>query len=426
MSKPLVLHGDTRAGESTYAEASKWFYSGRRGGLSGLYDNVRMYWEDQTTRLALRPYVKERVALSTAEGLGVRILDLGCGGGHGYQLLTKIEETNLSLEDSPRYVLPPSCVAHYLGLDLNESMVIQGRNNYRDVAHVSFQISDLRKGLDPGLSWPPFDIYFSSYGAMSHLDTASLRRCLSEILLHARPGSLVVLDLVGRYSQEWPAYWHAEDDADKVRSYSMSYLKDERDRLNGDIDQFPLRFWTGAEVKELCAELSDAGGVEFEVLRLVDRALFVGRHVDTREYGCLLPPLRRAVNSLYEFDVRTRLDHLRVDYRPLPGDDELNQFFASLTSCWNRLVDFTIDRLLGNRSGLAAMDGWQELPPALQAVLMRMDRVVDSAARIGAGDVRANIVEPQLASSLRDLEHTMQHGQGCGHSLVAILRVKAT
>lgn len=424
MPEPSVLHGDARAGGRTYSETvARGFYGRYVGGLSGKYDNVRTYWEDQVTRLALRPYVKERVALSTAQGRGVRVVDLGCGAGQGYELLTRIPEKDLDLEHPLRHVLPPSRMARYLGLDLSESMVSQGRENYRDVAHVSFQLADLREGLGPALSEPPFDIYFSSYGATSHLDTASLRWCLGDILRHARPGALVVLDLIGRYSLEWPAYWHVEDDADKVREYSMSYLYDEEERRNGDIERFPIRFWTGTEVQELCRELSAAWGVQLEVLRLMDRSLFVGRHVDTREYGCSLPPLRQTVNSLYEVDVRTRLDRLRVNYRPIPGTDELNQFFTSLAACWNRLVDFTIERLPGNRSDLVAMDGWQEFPQALQVALMNMDRVVDSVAWIKAGDVRANIVEPQLAYLLRNLEHTMQRGQGCGHALMAMLRV---
>ena len=213
MPEPSVLQGDTRAGGRTYSETvSRGFYGRYVGGLSGKYDNVRTYWEDQVTRLALRPYVKERVQLSTAQRRGVRVVDLGCGAGQGYELLTRIPEKDLGLEHSLRHVLPPSCVARYLGLDLSESMVRQGRENYRDVAHVSFQLADLREGLGPALSEPPFDIYFSSYGATSHLDTASLRWCLGEILRHARPGALVVLDLIGRYSPEWPAYWPVEDD----------------------------------------------------------------------------------------------------------------------------------------------------------------------------------------------------------------------
>ena len=424
MAEPSVSRGDMTPGGRTYSETvSRNFYGRYMGGLSGKYDNVRTYWEDQVTRLALRSFVKERVEFAKAQGRGVRVLDLGCGAGHGYELLTSIPQKDLGLEVSLRHVLPPDRVAWYLGLDISESMVHQGRENYRDVPNVSFELADMREGLGPALSEPPFDIYFSSYGSMSHLDTASLRWCLGEILRHAQSGALVVLDLVGRYSPEWPAYWHAEDDADKVRDYSMSYLYQEEERRNGEIERFPLRFWIGPEVRDLCLELSDASGVQMQVVRSVDRSLFVGRHVDTREYGCSLPPLRRVVNSLYEVDVRTKLDRLRVNYRPVPCADELNLFFASLAACWNRLVDFTIERLPGNRVDLVAMDGWQEFPPALQVALMNMDRVVDSVAWIRAGDVRANIVEPQLAYLLRSLEHATQYGQGCGHALVAILRV---
>jgi len=92
---------------------------------------------------------------------------------------------------------------------------------------------------------------------------------------------------------------------------------------------------------------------------------------------------------------------------------------------WNCVIDFTMERLRGQRIDLVELDGWREFPSALQVALMTMDRVIDSVAWIDLGDVRANIVEPQLAYTLRRLEHTLQPGSGCGHGLIAVLRVGA-
>jgi SAM-dependent methyltransferase len=412
------------SGTWTYSESvARGLYDRNHGGLFGKHDNVRTYWEDELTRIALRPYVRERVVACSSGGRRARILDLGCGSGQGYELLTRIRQTDLNLEEAQRHVLTPEQLELYLGLDLSEGMVEQGRHNYQQVAHVAFQRADLREGLGDVARERPFDIYFSSYGSLSHLGAAELKNCLRGIARHASPGALVVLDLMGRFSPEWPGYWNAEDEEAKVRPYSMSYLFSPHERRTREIEKFPLRFWTGEEVRALCGEISLDTGVGVEVLELFDRSMFVGRHVDTREYGTCLPPLRRYVNRLYEHNVRTQLERLMVDYQPVPGAGALNDFFERITRCWNTTIEFAQARLAGARIDLTEMKGWRDFPAALQMALVTMDRIVDSVAWIDVGDVRANIIEPQLAYVLRRMQYRLQEGRGCGHGLVAVLKV---
>ena len=52
------------------------------------------------------------------------------------------------------------------------------------------------------------------------------------------------------------------------------------------------------------------------------------------------------------------------------------------------------------------------------------DRLESAVVKRLMGDVRANILEPQLAYVLRRLEYTIQSGRGCGHGLVAVLQVE--
>jgi SAM-dependent methyltransferase len=413
-------------GERTYAETvARGFYGKNTGGLSGKYDNVRAYWEDELTRVTLRPLVQERVQVCQAEGRGVRILDLGCGAGQGYEILTRIDQGDLDLHDPYRYVLPQERIDLYMGIDLSEAMIAQARENYRDFPRVRFEQADLRAGLGPARAEPPFDIYFSSYGALSHLDGEGLRRCLAHVLRHGRHGALVVLDLLGRFSPEWPGYWSARSEAEKVRPYSMSYLYPESKRCNGEVERFPLRFWSGDELHALCAGLEAEGGAALRVVELLDRSIFVGRHVDTGEYGTCLPPLRGLVNQLYEQNVRTDLERMRVTYRPVEGHGDLNRFFDKMARCWNVLVDFTIERLRGTRVRLTQMEGWRGYPAPLQMALVTLDRVIDSVAWMDVGDVRANVLEPQLAHVLRRMQAQLQEGRGCGHGLVALLQLWA-
>lgn len=414
----------TNMGERTYAETvARGFYGKNLGGLFGKYDNVRAHWEDAMTRVALRPFVRERVAQCVRAGRGVRIVDLGCGAGQGYEQLIRIDQRDLDLADEHRYVLRPEQIELYFGLDLSEAMIDKGRENYDGLAGLKFEVADLREGLGIARSKAPFDIYFSSYGALSHLEAKALRNLLCEIATHGRPGAIIVLDLLGRYSPEWPIYWSAKTEEDKVRPYSMSYLYPPDERQSGAVEKFPLRFWTGEEIRSLASDISGATGIEVRVRELLDRSIFVGRHVDTNEYGTSLPPLRSHVNRLYEQNIRTNLEKLRVYYRDVAGADELNRFFRSITMCWNVLVDFTIERLRGTRLNLVDLDGWRDFRPELQMALMTIDRIVDGVAWIDVGDVRANVIEPQLAYVLRRMLHKLQEGRGCGHGLVAVLQI---
>jgi SAM-dependent methyltransferase len=412
-------------GHRTYADTvARGLYGRQTGGLRGKYDNVRTYWEDRLTRMTIAPFVTARDRHAMREGRKVRVVDLGCGAGQGYELLTRIDQEGLTLGDAMRFVLPPSRVGLYCGIDLSPAMVEQGRANYGSIGGVHFMQGDLRDGLRPVVAEPPFDIYFSSYGSLSHLEAPDLRRCLVDVVEHAGPGSIVVLDLIGRYSPEWPGYWHAATEDEKVRPYSMSYLFSEVERESGDVETFPLRFWTGDEIVQLCHELSPLTAVSVTPVAIVDRSVFVGRHLDTREYGTSLPPLRSLVNRLYEQNVRTRLEDLRVlEPQPLSHNTDVDRFLATLSACWNRVIDFTLERLRGRRISLVTLDGWRDFPPPLQVALMTMDRVVDSVSWIDVGDSRANIIEPQLAYVLQRLEHSLQRGLGCGHALLVVLSV---
>ena len=208
------------SGSWTYSETvARGHYATNHGGLFGKHDNVRTYWEDEVTRSMLRPFVKERIVACAAANRRVRVVDLGCGSGQGYELLTRIRHSELSLDEQERNVLNPNQLDLYLGLDLSESMVEQGRRNYCHVPHVRFTQADLREGLGVAGRERPFDIYFSSYGSLSHLSAAELKTCLRALVQHAAPGALIVLDLIGRYSVEWPSYWRAEAEAEKVRPY---------------------------------------------------------------------------------------------------------------------------------------------------------------------------------------------------------------
>lgn len=406
----------------TYAEAVKrGNYDLYSGNLFGKYDNVRIYWEDQLTRLALRPFLSKLVAHRQKQGKKLRILDLGCGSGQGYELITKIDKRDLDLGLNHDRVLPEDEIEVYMGLDLCQEMIDKGNEIFECKQNVKFKRADLREGLDAVKQEKPFDIYFSSYASLSHLDKPHLVSLLIDICNHSNSGSLIILDFLGRYSIEWLDYWNAKTEAEKIRDYSMSYLYS---KLNQDveIEHFPVRFWTGIEVEELVEELIMETKVKVEILKKFDRSILTGRHTDTQQYNPNLKPIRRTVNSLHEDYMRTDLPELIIDTSIVPEYPIVGPFLNELIRSWNILVNFCQKRL-EEKTALTDMEDWPEFSSHLQFALMNIDRVIADTGWMWHGEPRANIIEPQLGYALRSLEINMQKGIGCGHGLVAILEV---
>ncbi|ODS33833.1 MAG: hypothetical protein SCARUB_00994 [Candidatus Scalindua rubra] len=406
----------------TYTEAVKrGDYDRYSGNLFGKYDNVRTYWEDQLTRFVLRPFLSKLVAHRQNQGKKLRILDLGCGTGQGYELVTKIDKRDLDLGLQRDRVLPEDEIEVYLGLDLCQEMVDKGNEIFECKPNVNFRRADLRKDMDVVKEEKPFDIYFSSYASLSHLDKSHLVQLLIDICNHSNNESLIILDFLGRYSIEWPDYWKVETEPEKIRDYSMSYLYSE---LNQDveIEHFPVRFWTGTEVEELVEELIMETKVQVEILKKYDRSILTGRHTDTQQYNPKLKPIRRTVNRLHEDYMRTDLSELIIDADIVPDHPKVAPFLDELIRSWNILVNFCQKRLEENAS-LIELEDWPEFSSHLQFALMNIDRVIADTGWMWYGEPRANIIEPQLGYALRSLEINMQKGIGCGHGLVAILEV---
>ncbi len=422
----LNLTATIAADEKTYTEAvNRGDYDLYVGNLFGKYDNVRVYWEDQLTRLKLRPWVTQVAAEKRQRGQGIRVVDLGCGAGQGYDVLTKIDKRDLDLSLNHERVLSEEDIEVYLGLDLSHAMVDKGNELFADTENVRFAQADLREGL---AAMPrdeaSFDIYFSSYGSFSHLSRAALKSLLLDISQHARNGSLIVLDLLGRYSIEWPCYWSPNDDHEEFHDYSMSYLVTEFG-MSGKADHFPMRFWTGQEVESLVKEVQLESAGQMVLREKFDRSIMVGRHVDTQEYNANLPPLRRMVNRLHEDYMRTDLHELLVERQMIPPhtDPQVNKFFDELFQSWNLLIEFC-DKRLQTDTALVDLSNWEECSGPLQFAMMTMDRVINDTGWLWNGDPRANIIESQLGYTLRNLEASLQQELGCGHGLVAILQVQ--
>jgi hypothetical protein len=300
-------------------------------------------------------------------------------------------------------------------------MVEQGQATYGANSKLAFEVGDLREGLPSVVGSEPFDLYFSSYGSLSHLNEGEIERLLVEIAHHAGERALLVVDLLGEYSYEWQSEWEAET-PDGMRDYSMAYLYPDGGVDEDEIERFPMRYWSRRELDELLRRVAGQTGRTLAIQRTFDRSILVGRHVDTGLYNAHVKPLRRFVNMLHESNYRTDLRELIFDYHPSPGFDAANRFFERLQMAWNGVVYYCIDRLTSDEMDPEHQD-LEALPEPVQTGVKSMSRVIDNVRWLRMGDPRANIIEPQLAYALRGIEAELQRGEGYGHSLLGVIEI---
>lgn len=377
-------------------------------GLSGKFDNVRRFWEDALLRVALKEFLEPFIHHKRKQLSRLRIIDLGCGPGAGYDLLT-------SLTRSGPFVVKEAMVSVYKGVDISPDMIAKAQEYYQDNPKCLFTVADLNDGLPVKDHEPPYDIYFSSYASLSHLPDESLRRLLMDICAHMGERAVFIADVLGRFSYEWQCYW----DEGGMQTYSMSYLYP-RELRQQIAERFPMRFWGGKEFDQFVTETVERCGVKITRRELRDRSILVGRHMDTCEFNPFTQPIRSAVNSLFEPNHHTDLTLLFFDYKPHPNHPDINAFFERFQLAWNAVVSSALDEL--HCSCCASWQGVENTEAAPDPVRQAI-QIVQASVRYShlfcLDDPIANFVEPQLAYALRRLEQSLQQGLGCGHSLLA-------
>ena len=412
-----------------YSQAAGSGRYNKASGLLGKYDNVRRFWEDQLTGIMLRPHLNTLTDRKRRQLERLRIADLGCGSGDGYDLVMGVNRAEPGIYDYITAAVTPETLQEYVGYDINRDLLDQAREYHGDNAKIRLATADFSRGLPMLEEEDPFDIYMSSYGTMSHFSNEQLVRIFSDICRHARPGALVVGDWLGRYSYEWQDLWHHPPTEEFFMDYRISYIYPEEERDRADIASFALRLMTREECLVITEEVFKETGVRLKPLRFFDRSIFVGRHLATGDYNRNTPrALRHQTNSLFEGYTRTDLTTLLVDYVPRPDFEHLNGFYENFFMCCNTLIEHTI-ALLRNYS--CRKGSVCETPPEvspyhpepLKDAMHTMQAVIEGSGWLDWGDPRANIIEPHLGYSLRKLEMELQPGMGAGHSLVGVFEV---
>ena len=414
-----------------YTEAVQSGLYAKKSGLVGKYDNVRRLWEDEITRIFLRPHLRKLLDRNRSLMQRLRILDLGCGSADGYELLTGVRQRDADLKQLEVDLLSDDILGLYKGIDLNPDLLNQARGIYGNDPKMLFEQGDFTGGLPIDEKEKPYDLYFTSFGTFSHHnDDTTAVRLLADIARRVNHYAVIVCDWLGRYSYEWQTLWTNRPETLPNMDYVVSYIYDEeeRERRRDELQHLTLRLMSRAEAEAIIAQASKDAGIEIRPLQFFDRSAFTGRHMDTGEYNPHAQPIRNAVNSLHEAYLRTELATLIVNYVPRPAFGFLNDYFEHVQMCWNTLVHY-VEWLLEaydeeKRAFIAEPDPVPaSFPPVLREMMERMRLVVEGIGWLRHGLPRENIIEPQLGYALRYLVAHLQQGQGCAHGLVGIFEV---
>jgi len=416
--------------KKAYSQAVHTGKYDKASGLLGKYDNVRRFWEDQVTSIFMRPALNDLVDRKRRRLQRLRILDLGCGSGDGYDLIMSVTTKDPGIYEYITAAITDDMLKEYVGLDLNEDLLSQAEEYYGSDPKMRFVTGDLSDGLPPEImeGEEPFDLYFTSYGTLSHFHDDQTIQIVSDICKHAPDYAIFMGDWLGRYSYEWQDLWHHPVDREYFMDYRISYIYPEEERDKHEISSFELRLITREEILRIIDEASKACGVKIRPLAFFDRSIFIGRHMDTGDYNRHCPKLRGPVNSLFESYQRTDLETLLVDYAPRKGFGHVNNFFELFFMSCNTLVEYTIALLSSYDQSTESFGDIPQVQPyypePLKEAMHTMRRVVEGVAWVNFGDVRANVIESHLAFSLRKLEMELQPGTGMGHGLVGIFEIR--
>ncbi len=394
------------------------YYGIERSGLVGKKDNVRKYWEDISIKLSIRPAV-ERL-LDTKKRM--RIIDLGCGGGEGFELLTHIPVKNHLDSFEKDFVLSPDDIEVYYGLDISGSMIEQARVNYGRSGNTLFEQQDLREGL-PLTIGRSYDMYFSSYASLSHLSYAELSALTEQIMMHMDGTGYIMYDLLGKYSPEWPLYWGIP--AAEKAAYNMAYLHPEEERTKDPIDTFKCSFWSADELQDLVEDAAMKCGKKTTTV-INDRSIIIGRHMDTGIFNRSRKRYRYQVNRLFDRDFRGVLGDLEVDlgylqpFLPQLPEKALERI-TNYKKQWNYVIAFIESLRESNK--VLMQNILSNIDPLLADDLDMISWLYRNAARFPVTDFWASIMGPQIACVLRNCEMNYPDAFGCGHGMFCVVEV---
>jgi SAM-dependent methyltransferase len=401
------------------AASAMGYYGTDEGGLTGIKDNVRKFWEDIFIKRVCSTFIGK--ILSKKKGL--RILEIGAGAGEGYDLLTHIPPSNPISTDNRHFLLEEREVEKYLGIDISQPLISKARKRFRKKINVSFEYDELGLGLPSfALQEKPFDLYASFYSSLSHLEPANVEKIFEQIFRHAKNGSFFVGDLQGKFSPSWPKYWAEQK---LMLPYTMAFYVPQQ--MEGKkIEWFNICFWSIEELKKNLKNAAKNSGVSIGKSYFLDRSIFVGRHMDTGLLSTKPMPLRYQVNRLLDQGFRADISQLKVDLSHLEEYKDINpkvwERIADYQRQWNRIVYLL--EALNVKDDIKVKNFIENTDIELMSDELKfITWLFRNADRFPVVDFWASIIGPQVGVILRNIEMSYEEGVGCGHGLVFAVEV---
>ncbi len=359
-------------------------------------DSVKTKWENPFSRRVIANAIEKLEDKYSPESL--RIMDFGCGIGEGFVL---VQDALNSIKLHTKELV-------YLGLDNSLEMVKVARKKWEDTPNVSFEEADITSEIPEN----PTEIYLSCGVPYSHLTEEETQDTLGNIFRAIKKNktqSLIVVDVLGRYSIEWVSRWEQSR-----WPYRMSFLADAQEQ-----EDMMMSCYYALDLKEMLEKAAKGENCEISGIEFFDRSIMAGRHTSTREYNYAIPPYREVINSLYESGRTTEFRELLLECPSAQAPSPVKQFFETFSQMWNQLVVEAAEFCGENLN----IPNNVVLPLAVAGFKKELSVLQESYCE---QSFRADALEPTLAEYLHRLESTMQPGLGVGHTLIGVVYVDGT
>jgi len=386
-----------------------------KSGISGKYDNVYKYWESVELKTVIR-----RSLLSLLQKKdSVKIVDLGCGIGEGYILLSQIPLANKTSVQN-NFVLGDSRIEKYLGIDKSSQAVKTGKELFAETKNTEFIAADLSKTT--ALKEESYDVYFSNHSALSFLSSGELGNLIESIFEYNTEDFLLVFDFYGKYSPEWPNFWGKKEFSAQLNQNKNAGFFDKFAKKYSD-NKF-VRLWDSESLSKLFLTAAEKFRRSVSI-NLYDRAILVGRHIESGLYNKHPQKLRTEINRLFERDYRGSVENLFADVsflNPLKEEYPV-QYNRIIEYCnlWNSAISF-LDALISEKK-VTSDRLIDEAPSVLKEELQMLKWLEGNSSRFPVVDFWGSIMGPQVACVLRNLEMNLTPGTGAGSRLVCLVEV---
>jgi SAM-dependent methyltransferase len=307
-------------------------------------DYVKLHWERPQFEAILYDSIAWLFRGITHPEL--HVVDIGAGAGEGFELIRTLSECL------------PKTVVRYYALDQSQSMLSAAQSNlgrYEGcVASLRFLCADVRE-----FDFSPVkaNLFLSIGVPYSHLEETEMVIVLERIFRSLETNefpSVVIIDVLGRYSVEWLPLAR-----DRRRTYTMSFFS--------EVTSPPVALMTFYSRNDLSRIITESISADMRK-RLVgynfwDRSVFVGRHTSTCLYNNQMPRMRSLINEIASTDrvapsaiERLKIPTSAIEPRDVSIPEVITSALSSLSGEWNRIVrDATAEREVDSHSLCASL-----------------------------------------------------------------------